>query len=71
MREERRRLMGGLSLFARLDALNRRIPTPPQCALLEGDLAEGFINRLRQVQARVDDGAHGGPAGACINAYHS
>jgi hypothetical protein len=41
-----------LSLFARLDALNRRVPTPPQCqidplqhdvvdfeALLEGDLA--------------------------------
>jgi hypothetical protein len=40
-------------------------------ALLEGGLAEGFIDRLRQVQARVDDGAHGGPAGACINPYHS
>jgi hypothetical protein len=50
--DERRRLTGGSSLFARLDALNRRVPTPPQCvidplqddvvdfeALLEGDLA--------------------------------
>src|SRR5262249_19777507 len=58
-----------LPFFARLEILNRRIPMPPQGdvdplqhdvvdfeALLEGDLAECFIDRIWQVQARVDDG---------------
>jgi hypothetical protein len=56
-----------LPFFAHFEALNRRIPTPPQCqvdplqhgvvdfeALLERDLAERLIDRLRQVQARVE-----------------
>src|SRR5215471_9929871 len=50
-----------LPFFAHLEILNRRIPMPPQCQidpfqhdvvdfepLLERDLAEGFIDRLRQ-----------------------
>ena len=56
-----------LPLLSGLEVLNRRIPTPPQCQspparrrgfwpLIEGYLPQHLIDRLGQVQARVDDG---------------